>query len=91
MILQESNCFQELQHYFPHSEVRLCMVGPEIRVPKRKGNTKGSSKKTRKAANCEWIKESDRFSWTLQQSTVKDFLKVQTTPKRLKQWVRKKT
>ena len=79
-ILQESNCFQELEQYFPHSEVRLCMVGPEVRVPKRKGNAKGSSKKARKGTSCEWTKESDRFSWTLQQGTVKGFLKVITTP-----------
>lgn len=75
-ILAETNCFHELEHYFPCSEIKLCMVGPEIRVPKHKVNFSGSSKKGRKAANCEWTKETDRFSWCLSQSTVKDYLKV---------------
>lgn len=81
-ILEESNCFHELQHYFPHSEIQLCMVGPEIRVPKRKGNSKRNAKKNRKAT-CEWTKENSRFSCCLQQCTVKEFLKVFSTSYKL--------
>jgi hypothetical protein len=76
----ETNCFHELEHYFPHSEIKLCMVGPEMRVPKCKVSSghQGSTKKTKKATACEWRKEENypRFSWCLSQCTTKEFLKV---------------
>jgi hypothetical protein len=76
-ILQETNYFHELERYFPHSDIRLCMVGPEIRVSNmQRGKMKRKGKKKRGGKpSPEWVHESKRFAWCVERGTVRAFLR----------------
>ena len=69
-ILEQTNYFNELQKYLPHSEIELCMVGPEMCAHLETRGTGATHQ------DLVWHHESAAYRWATWQGTLQGFLTV---------------